>query len=80
VKGTITSSGALTVGEHGRIKANITTGSIVIHGHVEGNVTASDRCSLEAGAVLRGDIEAPRLAMDDDSTFMGRAKISSKRS
>jgi cytoskeletal protein CcmA (bactofilin family) len=80
VKGTIVSTGALTVGEHARIKADITTGSIVIHGHVEGNVVASDRCALESGGVLRGDIESPRLAMHDESTFFGRAKISHKKS
>lgn len=80
VEGTITSagSGTLTIGEHAKIKADITAGSVIIHGKVDGNITASERCSLEAGATLRGDIEAPRLSMDDDSSFSGRAKITRK--
>ena len=78
VEGTIRSTGNLTIGQHAKIKADITAGSVVIHGKVEGNVTATERCALEAGASLRGDIESPRLAMHDESTFMGHAKITSK--
>src|SRR4051812_10437715 len=36
VTGTISSAGNLTVGEHARIKADITAGTVVIHGNVEG--------------------------------------------
>jgi cytoskeletal protein CcmA (bactofilin family) len=78
VEGTIKSSGLLTVGEHGLIKGEIRAGSVTVRGTVEGNVFASDRCALEAGATLRGDIEAPRLAVDENATFLGSAKISTK--
>ncbi len=80
VDGTIKSTGSLTVGEHGRIRGEVRAGSVIVQGTVEGNVFASDRCALEAGATLRGDIEAPRLAVDENATFLGSAKISSKPS
>lgn len=80
VEGTIKSSGTLTVGEHGRILGEIRAGSVTVRGTVEGNVFASDRCALQAGATLRGDIEAPRLAVDENATFFGSAKISGKPS
>jgi cytoskeletal protein CcmA (bactofilin family) len=79
VEGSIKSKGALTVGEHGRIRGEIRAGSVTIKGTVEGNVFVSDRCALEAGATLRGDIEAPRLAVDENAAFFGSAKISAKR-
>jgi cytoskeletal protein CcmA (bactofilin family) len=78
VEGSITSTGTLTVGEHGRIRGEIRAGSVTVQGTVEGNVFASERCALEAGATLRGDIEAPRLAVDENATFLGSAKISAK--
>jgi len=78
VEGAIKSNGTLTVGQHGRIVGEIRAGSVVVQGTVEGNVFASDRCALEAGATLRGDIEAPRLAVDENATFLGSAKISTK--
>ena len=80
VDGTIKSTGSLTVGQHGRIRGEVRAGSVIVQGTVEGNVFASDRCALEAGATLRGDIEAPRLAVDENATFLGSAKISSKPS
>jgi len=80
VEGAIKSKGILTVGEHGRIRGEVRAGSVTIRGTVEGNVYVSDRCSLEAGATLRGDIEAPRLAVDENAAFFGSAKISAKRS
>ena len=79
VEGSIKSSGILTVGEHGRIRGEIRAGTVTIRGTVEGNVFASDRCALESGATLRGDIEAPRFAVDENAAFFGSAKISAKR-
>jgi cytoskeletal protein CcmA (bactofilin family) len=79
VEGTIKSTGILTVGQHARILGEIRAGSVTVQGTVEGNVFASDRCALAAGATLRGDIEAPRLAVDENATFLGNAKISAKR-
>ena len=79
VEGTIKSSGTLTIGQHARIRANITAGAVTIHGTVNGNVSASERCVLEPGGTVRGDIEAPRLALDENATFLGSAKIAAKR-
>jgi cytoskeletal protein CcmA (bactofilin family) len=46
---------------------------------VNGNVSASERCVLEPGGTVRGDIEAPRLALDENATFLGSAKIAARR-
>jgi cytoskeletal protein CcmA (bactofilin family) len=79
VEGTIKSSGALIIGQHARIRADITAGAVTIHGTVNGNVSASERCVLEPGGTVRGDIEAPRLALDENATFLGSAKIAARR-
>ena len=79
IKGSVTSAGGLTVGEHGRIVGDINVGVISVHGTVEGNISASERCTLASGATLRGDIAAPRLAVDENATFLGSARITPKR-
>ena len=79
VEGTINSAGALIIGQHARIHANIAGGAVTIHGTVNGNVSASERCVLEPGGTVLGDIEAPRLALDEKATFLGNAKIAAKR-
>jgi cytoskeletal protein CcmA (bactofilin family) len=70
----------LIIGTHGTVVGDIQVGHVTIQGTVEGNVLASERCSLEAGANLQGDVEAPRLAVDENASFTGRATITVKGS
>jgi cytoskeletal protein CcmA (bactofilin family) len=78
VEGTIDSGGRLTVGKNAHITGEIRTGSVVVYGTVDGNVTAVERCELHSGCTLRGDIEAPRLVVDEEATFLGSAKIATR--
>ncbi|MFN2541759.1 MAG: polymer-forming cytoskeletal protein [Chthoniobacterales bacterium] len=78
VEGEIDSTGALTIGEHAKIQGTIRAKSVTVHGTIDGNIFASERCELGAGCTLRGDIEAPRLVVDENATFLGSAKIATK--
>jgi cytoskeletal protein CcmA (bactofilin family) len=79
VKGTIESPGTLTIGRHAHIRGEIRTKSVIVQGTVEGNIFAAERCELQAGCTLRGDIEAPRLVVDEHATFLGSAKIATQK-
>jgi cytoskeletal protein CcmA (bactofilin family) len=78
VEGTIESGGKLTIGEHALIRGDIRTKSVRVCGTVEGDVFASERCELQAGCTLKGDIEAPRLIVDENAAFLGSAKVTPK--
>lgn len=78
IEGTITSEGRLTIEKNAHVTGEVHAGSVTLFGTVDGNVTAGDRCELRAGCTLRGDIEAPRLVVDDDATFVGSAKITKR--
>jgi cytoskeletal protein CcmA (bactofilin family) len=80
VEGTIDSTGTLTIGEHARIRGEIRTKSVKVRGTVEGNIFVTERCELQAGCTLRGDIEAPRLRVDENATFLGSAKVGTGKS
>ena len=80
VEGNITSNGRLIIGTHGTVVGDIQVGHVTIQGTVAGNVLATERCSLEAGSNLQGDVEAPRLAVDENASFTGRATITTKSS
>jgi cytoskeletal protein CcmA (bactofilin family) len=75
VEGTIDSIGRLTVGKNAHIRGEIRTRSVTVHGTVDGNLTAGERCELRSGCILRGDIEASRLVVDENATFIGSAEI-----
>jgi len=79
VEGNIDSTGALTVGEHASIRGEIKTKSVKVRGTVEGDIVASERCELQAGCTLHGDIEAPRLVVDEHATFCGSAKVAPQK-
>ena len=80
VEGTIDSTGTLTIGEHARIRGEIRTKSVKVRGTVEGNIFVTERCELQAGCTLRGDIEAPRLMVEENATFCGSAKVGPRKS
>lgn len=75
VEGQIRSTGTLTIGEHAQIRGEIHSKSVKVRGNVEGNIFATERCELQAGCTLRGDIEAPRFVVDENATFLGSAKV-----
>ena len=79
VNGKINATGTLIVGENARVRGEVRVKSVTVRGTIEGNVFASERCVLESGATLRGDIESPRLGLDENASFVGRAKISTNR-
>ena len=78
VEGAIESSGKLTIGEHALIRGEIRSKSVKVCGTVEGDIFATERCELQAGCTLRGDIEAPRLVVDENAAFLGSAKVTPK--
>ena len=80
VEGTIDSIGTLKIGEHARIRGDIRTKSLKVRGTVEGNIFVTECCELQAGCTLRGDIEAPRLVVNESATFLGSAKVGTGKS
>ena len=80
VEGTIDSTGTLTIGEHARIRAEIRAKSVKVQGTVESNIFVTECCELQAGCTLRGDIEAPRLVVNENATFLGSAKVGTGKS
>jgi cytoskeletal protein CcmA (bactofilin family) len=80
VEGTIDSTGTLTLGEHARIRAEIRAKSVKVRGTVEGSIFVTERCELQASCTLRGDIEAPRLMVEENATFCGSAKVGTAKS
>jgi cytoskeletal protein CcmA (bactofilin family) len=75
IEGEIQSDGNLTIGENARIKAEIKTATVTVHGKVHGNITATDRVDLKAGAEVVGDIKAKVLAMEPGAIFVGKATV-----
>jgi cytoskeletal protein CcmA (bactofilin family) len=63
------------VGRSGKVSAGIVARTILVNGAVTGNVTASERLEVRAGASLTGDAIAPRVIIEDGALVRGSVLI-----
>ena len=73
--GTIVSNDVLVVGEGAKINAEITCGTIIVHGEVQGNVRAKNAVELHHPAKMRGNVESPSLMVEKGVIFEGQSKM-----
>ncbi|HME92353.1 MAG TPA: polymer-forming cytoskeletal protein [Myxococcaceae bacterium] len=73
--GSIITNDVLVVGEAARIDANITCGTIVVHGEVNGNIQAKAAVDIRNAGKLRGDIETPSLVIEKGALFEGACRM-----
>jgi cytoskeletal protein CcmA (bactofilin family) len=66
---------SLVIGPNGRIRAHVSAREVVIHGRVEGNVTASERAELKKSCVLIGDVSTQRIIIEDGAFFKGSVDL-----
>lgn len=73
--GSIITNDVLVVGEGAKVSAEITCGTIIVHGEVVGNVRAKTAIELHHPAKLRGNIETPSLMIEKGVIFEGQSKM-----
>ena len=73
--GTIVTDDTLVVGEGAKVSAEVTCGTIVVHGEVVGNIRARGSVELHQPARVRGNIETPSLMVDRGVIFEGQSKM-----
>ena len=61
----------LTIGESGRVTAEIGAKSILVSGDLKGNVNAEERVEVTSTGTMRGDIRSPRVVLADGARFKG---------
>ena len=75
LKGTVETSGSITIGKDAKIDAALTGKTIAIGGTVTGNITATDALTLESSAVVRGDIKAGSIQIQTGAVIDGNVHI-----
>jgi len=68
----------LTVGENGRIKAQVFAKSVVILGELVGNINASETVDIRDKGSVDGDVVAPRVAIAEGAHFRGSIDMQRK--
>ena len=70
----------VAVGLTGEIEGNINGRNVTVGGKIRGNIIAVDKLVFEGKAVVRGDIRAARLVIDEGAVFDGKISMSDARS
>lgn len=67
----VSESGTLIVGSTGRVDANILVAAAMINGTINGDIVATERLELGRTAHVVGNIQTPRLVMEDGAILEG---------
>ncbi|MGH2498554.1 MAG: bactofilin family protein [Candidatus Limnocylindria bacterium] len=73
--GEITTSDTLIVGEGAKVQAEISCGSVVVHGEVNGNIKASTSVELHRPSRVKGDITTPSLSIEKGVAYEGHMRM-----
>ncbi len=73
--GSIVTNDVLVVGEAARIDADVTCGTIAVHGEVNGNIKAKTAVEIHDTGKVRGDLETPSLVIQKGALFHGASKM-----
>ena len=75
VEGSLESHSLLTVGSHGKVRANIKAREVIIYGKVQGNVDVTEKLAIREQGSLVGDIRTAGISIDDGAYFKGSIDI-----
>jgi len=65
----------LTVGPEGQVKSEIHARQVVVHGTVNGRISAKDRVEIRKTGTVVGDIVSAGVAIEDGAYFKGSIEI-----
>jgi cytoskeletal protein CcmA (bactofilin family) len=74
-EGEIFESGTLIVGESAVVKGKIDAHTIIINGHVEGDVRAKGRVEIHPTGKLYGNLLTPIFTINEGGFFDGQCKM-----
>jgi len=71
-RGEVTSKDVLIVGDTANVEGEINVGTFILSGRFKGNVKAAARVELRAPAQVEGNIETPKLMVEEGVVFNGQ--------
>jgi cytoskeletal protein CcmA (bactofilin family) len=73
--GTIVTNDVLVIGEGAKVSAEVSCGTVIVHGEINGNVKAKTAVELHHPARMKGNIETTSLMIEKGVVFEGQCKM-----
>lgn len=67
----------VTIGEEGRVEANVNARRIDVEGNVRGDLHAEEQVVIRRSANVQGNLVAPRISLEDGCKFKGSVEMES---
>lgn len=74
-EGTIRSKGEIHLADKARCKAAVEANIVQVDGSLDGDITASEKASLNATARVKGDLVASRLKVAEGAAINGHVSV-----
>lgn len=78
IEGSINHTSNLTIGQEGKLKANVKADYIAVEGTVEGNLAGTNSVVVKESANINGNIYSPTVTLREGSTFNGQIDMTGK--
>lgn len=72
-------AGVLTLAPGSHVVGEVVVPTVVVNGHIEGNLAATQLLDVRATAVIQGDLTAPALAVADGAQVTGRVEMPARQ-
>lgn len=80
IYGNVSVSGNLTLGDTSQIIGEVKARSINMSGKIEGKVIVDEKLRLESKSILKGDLIARTLIIEEGAFFDGRSSMDQNKS
>ena len=77
-EGQVTTEDTLIIGETGHVMAEISAGTIICMGYVEGNLMASQKIEIHSTSKVVGNIKSPAFHIELGGVFDGTCDMTGK--
>ena len=75
VRGNVRAGKSVVVGKDGLVEGSIFTQDAVVAGRVSGGIHAESRLELQATSVVSGEIQAPRMQVEEGAQVQGEVAV-----
>jgi len=76
IVGEVSATQNVSIGSSGDIDGNVVAKNVTVGGKVKGTISAQEKLVFEPKAVVRGDIRAAKLVIDEGAVFDGKCMMS----
>ena len=79
IVGEIVAGAGISIGGTGEVDGNVSAKLVTIGGKITGSVLAQEKLVFESKAIVRGDIRAAKLVIEEGAVFDGKCIMSDSK-